>query len=375
MHYNSLTTTSLEENPAYLSEQLITYIGNKRALLNFIGAGLAKIKTRLNKDKLNCFDAFSGSGIVSRFLKQHSINLYVNDLEKYSGIINECYLTNKSEFNFNEFKSIYDELISRLVEQNLKPGLISKLYAPEDDNNIKAGERVFYTKRNAQFIDTARQLIGKVEEKYQKYLLAPLLSEASIHANTAGVFKGFYKNPNTGLGQFGGKNRDALLRIMSPISIPFPVFSNYECNYQVYTEDTNKICKSLPELDVAYLDPPYNQHPYGSNYFMLNLIIDYKPPEKHSDVSGIPVNWNRSDYNKRSYAFYALKELIENTNSKFLLISFNSEGFISKQDLMQLLKTHGKLSIMETKYNTFRASRNLNNRSIHVKEYLYLLEK
>ena len=29
---------------------------------------------------------------------------------------------------------------------------------------------------------------------------------------------------------------------------------------------------------------------------------------------------------------------------------------------------------MEKEYNTFRGSRNLNNRDIHVKEYLYLVE-
>jgi adenine-specific DNA-methyltransferase len=35
----------------------------------------------------------------------------------------------------------------------------------------------------------------------------------------------------------------------------------------------------------------------------------------------------------------------------------------------------GKLTVLETKYNTFRGSRNLRNREIHVKEYLYLVEK
>ncbi|MDR0684304.1 MAG: DNA adenine methylase [Spirochaetaceae bacterium] len=38
--------------------------------------------------------------------------------------------------------------------------------------------------------------------------------------------------------------------------------------------DSNKIINNIPEVDLAYLDPPYNQHPYGSNYFMLNLILD-----------------------------------------------------------------------------------------------------
>jgi adenine-specific DNA-methyltransferase len=225
------------------------------------------------------------------------------------------------------------------------------------------------------YIDTIRQLINNIPENYKKYFLAPLLSEASIHANTSGVFKGFYKNRETGIGQFGGINQDALFRITGDIVLPFPVFSNFETDTLIYNGDSNNIIKELPEVDLAYLDPPYNQHPYGSNYFMLNLILDYKLPENISKISGIPNNWNRSDYNKENYAYSALSDLVRNIKAKYVLISFNSEGFIKLEEMKSMLNSIGKLSVLETKYNTFRGSRNLNNRDIHVKEYLYLLEK
>jgi adenine-specific DNA-methyltransferase len=128
-------------------------------------------------------------------------------------------------------------------------------------------------------------------------------------------------------------------------------------------------------MDLAYIDPPYNQHPYGSNYFMLNLIVDYIEPQNVSRISGIPDNWNRSFYNKKAYAYNTFKELIERIKAKFLLISFNSEGFITHNEMINLLKRIGKLEILETKYNVFRGSRNLKNREIHIKEYLYLVEK
>jgi adenine-specific DNA-methyltransferase len=201
------------------------------------------------------------------------------------------------------------------------------------------------------------------------------LSEASIHANTSGVFKGFYKNKETGIGQFGGLNQDALFRITGDITLPFPVFSNFNCETIICNGDSNQIIKDLPEVDIAYLDPPYNQHPYGSNYFMLNLILDYKYPKNTSKVSGIPENWNRSNYNKENYALKSLAELVENIRSKYVLISFNSEGFISLSEMKNMLKKIGRVEVLETKYNAFRGSRNLNNREIHVKEYLYLVEK
>jgi adenine-specific DNA-methyltransferase len=131
----------------------------------------------------------------------------------------------------------------------------------------------------------------------------------------------------------------------------------------------------VPETDIAYLDPPYNQHPYGSNYFMLNLILDYKYPEKTSKISGIPENWNRSDYNKGNHALKALTALVENINSKYVIISFNSDGFIRLEEMKTMLRKIGSVEVLETKYNTFKGCRNLNNREIHVKEYLYLLEK
>jgi len=365
---------SLFEKEEYLTRQLITYIGSKRALLDFIGEGIKKVQQKLNKDKLRMFDVFSGSGIVARFFKRFSELLIVNDLEKYSALINECYLSNENELDLNLLREHY----KKIIEETNKPlvkGIISELYAPNDDKNIMPNERVFYTARNAMYIDTARQLIGKLPKEIQKYFLAPLLSEASIHANTSGVFKGFYKNKETGIGQFGGKNQDALFRIKGDIELPFPIFSIFNCDTLIYNQDSNELIKSLPEVDIAYLDPPYNQHPYGSNYFMLNLILDYSYPENTSKISGIPEGWNRSNYNKEKHALKALTSLVENIKAKYVIISFNSEGFISAEDMKNMLSKIGELEVLETKYNTFRGSRNLNNREIHVKEYLYLLEK
>ena len=77
----------------------------------------------------------------------------------------------------------------------MEDGIISRLYAPKDTNNIQPNERVFYTRENAILLDTYRTAIQEVcPENYKKFFLAPLLSQASIHTNTSGVFKGFYKN-------------------------------------------------------------------------------------------------------------------------------------------------------------------------------------
>jgi len=369
------STGPLSENEDYLTRQILTYIGNKRSLLKFITKGIQLVQKKLGKDKLDVFDVFSGSGIVARHFKQFSDNLFVNDLEKYSQITNECYLANTTDINLPELKNIHRYLLDTISANPLVEGFITELYAPKNDDNIQEGERVFYTHRNAMYIDTMRQLIYGVDVPLQKFFLAPLLSQASVHSNTSGMFKGFHKNPTTGIGQFGGGNQDALLRIKGEIKLPFPVFSNFRCNSVVYNGDSNDIVKIAPEVDLAYLDPPYNQHPYGSNYFMLNLILENKRPESVSKISGIAEGWNRSAYNKKQFAYNALSDLVTNIKAKYVLISFNSEGFISLDEMKTMLAQVGKVDVLKTNYNTFRGCRNFENRSIHVTEYLYLLEK
>ena len=124
------------ENEKYLTTQIITYIGNKRSLLSFIGQAVEVVKEKLGKDKLDIVDIFSGSGIVSRYLKQYSSKLIANDLEEYSYVLNECYLSNKNEINMDEVISWYNYLKEN-INKELKGGFITDMYAPSDMNNIK----------------------------------------------------------------------------------------------------------------------------------------------------------------------------------------------------------------------------------------------
>lgn len=360
-----------DEEELYRQTQLVTYLGNKRKLLPFIGRGIEIVQKRLGRQKLSCFDAFAGSGVVSRLMKSVASTLYSNDLEEYATVLGRCYLANRSEVP--ELGELHAELM-RTIRQQWAPGFIAELYAPQDDDKIRPGERAFYTRRNAVFLDTARRAIGELPEELRPFFLAPLLCEASVHTNTGGVFKGFYKN-SRGIGQFGGRGRQALARILGEIELPLPVFSRYECPCTVLQGDAAAVAHTLPELDMAYLDPPYNQHPYGSNYFMLNLLTSYKRPEIISAVSGIPAQWNRSDYNSQARVCETFSELLSALKCPFALLSYNSEGLLSMEEITRLAQPNWKVLTLEQDYAAYRASRNLNSRSLTVKEYLFLLER
>lgn len=360
------------ENESYLTKQLITYLGNKRSLLGLIGKGLDEAKKALGKEKISFADMFSGSGIVSRFAKKNAGYILSNDLEGYCRTIALCYLASPDE---GPLREVYPALLRDMAENPVKDGFIRRLYSPRDSRNIKAGERVFYTPENAGYIDACRQAIGRLPSEVQPFFLAPLLSEASVKCNTSGVFKGFYKDKATGVGLYGGSGRDALSRITAPIELPFPVFSRYSCPFDAVQADAGALAKTMEPVDIAYIDPPYNQHPYGSNYFMLNLINDYVEPKDISPVSGIPKSWNRSAHNKAASAKEALGSLCADIPAKILLVSFNSEGFISLDEMKKLLSGLGRIRVYRQEYNVFRGSRNLRQRGIHNSEYLYLVDK
>ena len=178
----------------FVQQPMITYIGNKRKLVNKIEEVVKRLQPH------TCADAFSGSGVVSRMLLGHSKKLYVNDLELYCEILSKCFLVTPSWADT-------DDIVRHIEEMNVCPdkvGFVSEMYASQ--------ERQFYTPENGRRIDGMLDYIGRcVPEHLRPYCLGPLLVKASIHTNTSGVFKGFHK------GGWGGKGGHALDRITKRI--------------------------------------------------------------------------------------------------------------------------------------------------------------
>jgi len=105
------------EESIYLTKQILTYMGNKRKCLSLIDDVITQVKQYLNKEDIDIAEGFSGSGIVSRLLKNRVMNyenkkcrdiktLYVNDNAGYSKTLNECYLTPLSKLSISQQKNI-----------------------------------------------------------------------------------------------------------------------------------------------------------------------------------------------------------------------------------------------------------------------------
>jgi adenine-specific DNA-methyltransferase len=363
------------ESPDYLSKQLITYFGNKRKLLPFIGKMVEQIKSELTQEKVSILDGFSGSGVVSRMLKQHSNILHSNDMGYYASVLGNCYLANKDEVPNQELEAHIRELKNAV--HTPCEGFVQELYAPKNDKDIKLGERAFFTTQNARSIDACIQYIHspKVPKVLFPFLMAPLLSQVTSHANMSGGFRGFYRNSKTKIGQFGGDGENSLQRIMRPIEINYPIFSNFSCNWRMHNQDTNALIKALDPVDLAYFDPPYNELPYGACYSMLDLIAKNERPKNITPGAGVPKNWARSGYNSKKEAEGLIDDLAEHTKAKYVAMSYSNEGHVSSNTVFSVLSKHGVVTVLEQVYSAFTASRNWKGRDPKVTEMIFLLKK
>lgn len=348
-----------EGNNDYVHQPMITYIGNKRKLVSAIEDVIKQLNPK------TCVDTFSGSGVVSKMLLTHCDTLYVNDLERYCEVLSHCFLKTPSLDDQAEIQ----RHIQHMNTCPIVGGLFSELYAPRDSNQIQEGERCFYTKENANRIDGMIAYIEThVPAHLKMYCLGPLIVKASIHTNTSGVFKGFHK------GGWGGKGGHALERITRRIDVECPKWFETPKDVKVHRQDACAFMENLPPVDLIYLDPPYNQHPYGSNYFMLNLICTNERPHTLSKVSGIPGDWNKSQYNYKNKIREAMERTlrIATQKAKYTLVSYNNEGFITPEQWEDILQSYTYEKI-EIDYSCYKGSRNLKNRSNKVTEFLFVI--
>ena len=373
----SNTSSTAFKQSDFVLQPMITYIGNKRKLVPWI---VEVIEETVGSHSLRIFDGFAGSGVVSRALMPFCSELHTNDMEYYSYVLLRCFLETPSLEQMVRIDKCFEEMdiLCQNMDKNGVTGFISRLYSPKNTDNPAADERVFYTRENALIIDTLLKYISGVDTDLKNYLLGPLLIKASINVNTAGVFRGFYKKD--GIGHFGGTGENALERILAPIQPVKPIWSKSACKSFCYNSDINNLILTFENntFDLIYLDPPYNEHPYGSNYFMLNLIARGQEPTEYSKVSGIPKLWNKSAFNGRGSAYDTMLDLLRNClkKAKYTLISYNNEGLITDDNWTTIFTELGcSVKKYEKEYDTYHGSRNLADRNKKVVEIMYLLCK
>lgn len=333
------------------------YLGSKETLTDSIRALLQK--HNLLQGNLVFFDAFCGMGAVADSMKSIYSHIIINDILKCSTIFTRGRLYANSctfeRLGFDPF-TFFNE------NNNTFHGFIYQNYS------LGGSERMYFSEENAGRIDYFRMQIEEWKERTQitkeeyVYLLACLLESVSDVSNTAGVYGAFLKHWDK--------------RALKPI-----VFSRIDSNDGQcdIIESRNDIIESIIsdiECDILYLDPPYTQNQYGTQYHLLEtLILNDNPPI--SRVTGSrPTTPMRSNWSKMYHSHILFEKVVAETRASHIVLSYNNDGFMSKDYIEKTLKrlgveeTYDCVTIDYKKYNNAKCQ----GADGH-QEYLFYIQK
>jgi adenine-specific DNA-methyltransferase len=139
------------------------------------------------------------------------------------------------------------------------------------------------------------------------------------------------------------------------------------------------------KADIAYIDPPYNQHSYLGNYHIWESLILWDKPETYGLAQKrIDCRSRKSNFNSKTNFYDALCEVIASIQAKVLVVSFNNEGYISREKMEELLASRGAVRTFENDYKRYVGAQigiyNPQGEKVgsvsHLrnKEYLYIVE-
>ena len=332
------------------------FIGNKELIVTEIKDLLDK-KGLLNKN-LKLFDAFCGIGAVADSLKD-SFDLIINDMITWSVI----YTKGRITVNDCKFETLgFDPFEFLNSNSEIEKGFFFENYSPG------GSERMYFSSKNAGRIDYFRKKIEKwknsqlISEYEYAYLLASLIESISYVSNTAGVYGAFLKHWDP---------RAKKLIIFKRVESNEAKHLNIEFHRSRIEEIIEKI-----DCDILYLDPPYTQNQYGTQYHLLETLVLNDNPSISPITGSRPTTPMRSDWSKDYKPHILFDRLLSKTKAKYIVFSYSKDGFMSKSFIEASLKRYGKpesylcKKISYNKYKNFK-SRGKKNHF----EYLFFIER
>ena len=286
------------------------YLGNKDSIVGQIKNLLAE--KGLLEENLTFFDAFCGTGAVADYFKD-IFHIKINDIlscmvyyAKGRLVANDCTFEN---LGFNPIDYLNSNAETR-------QGFIYKNYSPAES------ERMYFTPGNAGRIDYFREQIeewkndGKINDDEYAYLLACLIDSVSFVSNTAGVYGAFLKKWDS--------------RAVKPIQfLKLTANSGNSKSVSIYNAKIEDIISDV-DCDILYIDPPYTQNQYGTQYHLLETLILNDNPQISKVTGSRYTAPYRSDWSKEYKAHILFDKIIEKTKAKYIVFSYNNDGFLSK---------------------------------------------
>jgi adenine-specific DNA-methyltransferase len=291
---------------------VVKYIGSKRVLVPVIERLVRSLPVR------TACDVFAGTTRVGQALRRAGLSVRSNDLATYSEALGQAYVAADESVDRERLRA----LIAHLGELPGVHGYFTETFCVRSR---------FFQPRNGMRVDAIRDEIDRLGlTGIERGLLLTSLMEAADRVDsTCGLQMAYVK-------RWAPRSHNDL-ELREPVAVPGPAGT-------VSRLDANALASQLGGVDLAYLDPPYNQHSYFSNYHIWETLMRWDAPEHYGVAcKRVDCRTTKSAYNSRRASWHALSTLIERLPTPWIVLSFSDEGHHDPAAVAALLSEKGHL--------------------------------
>ena len=312
---------------------MIKYIGSKRTLIPVV---LDVI--RRATDAHTVIDLFSGTSRVGHALKAAGYRVLANDHNAYAATLARCHVQADAE----DVQEDAGRLVREFNQLKGVPGYFTETFC------VKSR---FFQPRNGERIDAIREAIASkgLEPELEAVMLTSLMEAADRVDSTTGLQMAYLKT-------WAPRAHHALELRVPKILPRAPWGKSAAFGLDVFD--------ALPILegDVAYIDPPYNQHSYLSNYHIWESLVRWDKPEVYGVAcKRTDVRQRRSVFNSRPQFGFAMQRLLAGVRAPVLVVSFSNEGYLTREDMEGILATlhegNANISVIENDFKRYVGAR------------------
>ncbi len=293
---------------------MIKYLGSKRRLVPTI------IDLFLRSGCTTALDLFTGTTRVAQALKRNGASVTAVDTARYSEVFGRCWISLcVSEIDDREL----DDALTFLSQLDPVHGYFTETFC------IKSR---FFQRHNGMRIDAIREAL---EKDFRDSMLFPILLTSLILAadrvdSTTAVQMAYLKKWSD--------------RSYNNLELRKPKLLSG--NGKTIRGDAVELAPKLDKVDFAYLDPPYNQHRYYTNYHIFETLVAWDAPAhygvacKRTDSRD---DSTKSDFNKKRQMPTALQSTIRDLNAEVLVLSYNNESWLTLAELMEYCSNYEEI--------------------------------